>query len=209
MGIILQGILGGFSGKVGPVVGAKWKDIDYMRSYVIPSNPQTVDQTTQRDKFKKCVLYGRDLLGSLLQPYWDMFYSNMSGFNAWISNNLNLLDGSKQLTASAIMSKGTLEGVSAVTATYATASGEVELTWDGTIFGNGETTDLCRLVVYDKANEDLYFFGGIFTRADENFVATIKIGLTATGVIAYLFFTRGTGSELVVSDSIGDVCAAP
>jgi hypothetical protein len=31
MGIIKQGILGGFSGKVGNVVGGTWKGIDYMR----------------------------------------------------------------------------------------------------------------------------------------------------------------------------------
>ena len=31
MGTIKQGILGGFSGKVGTVVGASWKGITYMR----------------------------------------------------------------------------------------------------------------------------------------------------------------------------------
>ena len=42
MGKISQGILGGFSGKVGNVVGGNWKGIDYMR--VRPAsvaNPQT------------------------------------------------------------------------------------------------------------------------------------------------------------------------
>ncbi len=32
MGTISKGILGGFSGKVGTVVGGSWKGIDYMRS---------------------------------------------------------------------------------------------------------------------------------------------------------------------------------
>lgn len=36
MGTIKQGILGGFSGKVGNVVGASWKGIDYIRS--LPSS---------------------------------------------------------------------------------------------------------------------------------------------------------------------------
>ena len=42
MGTISKGILGGFSGKVGTVIGGNWKGIDYMRS--IPasvSNPRT------------------------------------------------------------------------------------------------------------------------------------------------------------------------
>ena len=45
MGIIKKGILGGFSGKVGNVVGASWKGIDYIRS--LPStvrNPRTPRQ---------------------------------------------------------------------------------------------------------------------------------------------------------------------
>lgn len=32
MGTIKQGILGGFSGKVGNIVGASWRGIDYIRS---------------------------------------------------------------------------------------------------------------------------------------------------------------------------------
>ena len=32
MGTISKGILGGFSGKVGTVIGGNWKGIDYMRS---------------------------------------------------------------------------------------------------------------------------------------------------------------------------------
>lgn len=48
MGKINQGILGGFSGKVGNVIGGNWKGIDYMR--VKPAsvaNPQTEGQVNQ------------------------------------------------------------------------------------------------------------------------------------------------------------------
>ena len=52
MGKIKKGILGGFSGKVGNVVGASWKGIDYIRS--MPTNmknPRTKGQMEQRSKF--------------------------------------------------------------------------------------------------------------------------------------------------------------
>lgn len=52
MGVISQGILGGVSGKVGNVVGASWKGIDYLR--IKPSNvanPRTEGQVSQRTKF--------------------------------------------------------------------------------------------------------------------------------------------------------------
>jgi hypothetical protein len=51
MGTIKQCILGGFSGKVGTVIGASWKGINYMRS--IPQhvkNPRTAGQVSRRSK---------------------------------------------------------------------------------------------------------------------------------------------------------------
>ena len=53
MGVITKGILGGFKGKVGTIVGANWKGIDTVRS--MPSsvaNPRTSGQMLNRGKFK-------------------------------------------------------------------------------------------------------------------------------------------------------------
>ena len=53
MGTIKQGILGGFSGKVGTVVGSTWKSINYMRALAVSiHNPNTVKQQCQRGKFR-------------------------------------------------------------------------------------------------------------------------------------------------------------
>ena len=52
MGIINQGILGGFSGKVGPIVGFHWKSKYYIRARAAKvSNPRTPKQQEQRGKF--------------------------------------------------------------------------------------------------------------------------------------------------------------
>ena len=52
MGKIKQGILGGFSGKVGTVVGGAWKGIDYMRSLATSiSNPKSPAQVAVRSNF--------------------------------------------------------------------------------------------------------------------------------------------------------------
>ena len=49
MGTITQGILGGFSGKVGTVIGASWKGISYMRGQAQHvKNPRTAAQTYNR-----------------------------------------------------------------------------------------------------------------------------------------------------------------
>lgn len=52
MGTIKQGILGGFSGKVGTAIGSSWKGISYMRGRAQSvKNPRTEGQMEQRSKF--------------------------------------------------------------------------------------------------------------------------------------------------------------
>ena len=209
MGKILSGILGGFSGKVGPVVGASWKGIQYMRTYVVPANPKSAGQTSQRTSFTAAVALARDLLSTLINVYWDPFVSGMSGFNRWIQVNLPLLDVTDKLTVNNKMTLGTLEGVSLATGTYATGDGETIVVWDETINGNGALTDSVGLVVYDEANDNLSVFTPAITRDDETITVTFTTGLTATDVLVYLFFYRGTGATFIVSDSTADICAAP
>ena len=56
MGKIKKGILGGFSGKTGTVVGGSWKGIEYMRSLATSvANPNTSAQITVRSNFKTIV----------------------------------------------------------------------------------------------------------------------------------------------------------
>jgi hypothetical protein len=209
MGVILQGILGGFSGKVGPVVGASWKGIQYMRAYVTPANPNSPGQATQRTSFAVMVALARDVLSTLINTYWDPFVSGMSGFNRFIQVNIGTLDVSDKLTITSKMSLGTLEGVPSITGTYNTGTGETIITWSQTVYGNGALTDSVGVVTYDQANDDLTVFTPVTTRDDETISVTARASLTATAVIAYLFFYRGTGETFVVSDSVADICAAP
>ncbi len=52
MGTIKQGILGGFSGKVGTVIGSSWKGISYMKGRAQSiKNPKTAAQVMQRNFF--------------------------------------------------------------------------------------------------------------------------------------------------------------
>lgn len=89
MGKIKQGILGGFSGKVGKVVGGSWKGIDYMRG--IPSsiaNPQTEGQVTQRNKFGACVALAKSVMDTVIRPVWNKKAVKMTGFNLFTKTNL-------------------------------------------------------------------------------------------------------------------------
>jgi hypothetical protein len=56
MGRFIKGILGGFSGKVGNIIGGNWKGISYMRSLAEPSKkPPTEQQLMQRARFAYAV----------------------------------------------------------------------------------------------------------------------------------------------------------
>lgn len=53
MGTYNKGILGAFSGKVGPVVGASWRGIEVLRSTPKKTSREpTENQLAQREKFK-------------------------------------------------------------------------------------------------------------------------------------------------------------
>lgn len=208
-GVILQGILGGFSGKVGPVVGGKWKDIDYMRGYVVPANPNTPPQQAVRAKFSALVASARLLLSTVLQPFWDPFLSSMSGFNSWISVNYDLSDVDGLIDETAIMARGTLETAPMTSSTYNTATGVCDLNFSDTITGNGLATDSVLGIVYDSVNDDFYFGGTGDTRASATIQITARTGLTESAVFFWVFCYRGTGSQLEVSDSSGVVSSAP
>lgn len=198
-GVITNGILGGFSGKVGPVVGGKWKDVDYMRSYVIPANPNTTGQQTVRARFSALVAYAKAVLPTLLQTYWDPFYSGMSGFNAFIKENYSELAVNDVIDTSCVMSKGSLEKAAAFTVAQISGT-NLTLTWNGAISGNGLGTDTAHLVVWKSVNNSLKLFTTSLTRTDNGGVVVVDSGTTEDD-IAFLFFSRGTGASFVVSDS--------
>lgn len=91
MGKIKQGILGGFNGTTGSVVGASWKGIAYMRGKAQSiKNPRTVAQQRNRGRFG----YVSDLMSKALSVV-NMGYleglTKKSPFNAAVQENLPLL----------------------------------------------------------------------------------------------------------------------
>ena len=90
MAIIKRGILGGFSNKIGNVVGTSWKGISVMRS--LPQsvhNPKTELQEEQRTNFAVASKLGSQLLDAVIKPFWDKRAIRMSGYNLWVQKNLD------------------------------------------------------------------------------------------------------------------------
>ena len=113
MGTIKQGILGGFNGKVGTVVGSSWKGITYMRGQAQHvKNPRTAGQIYSRTAFK-AVSAALSPIASTLRLTFAKSAGKMSAFNKAVSENYKKAivdqDGTPVVDYSKlILSKGTL-----------------------------------------------------------------------------------------------------
>lgn len=71
MGKIKSGILGGFNGKVGSVIGASWKGISYMRGIAQSiKNPKTDAQVVQRNFFTEITALTAQLSEDQLKTFF-------------------------------------------------------------------------------------------------------------------------------------------
>ena len=129
MGTIKQGILGGFSGKVGTVVGASWKGISYMRGQAQHvKNPRTAAQTYNRAALQLITDTLRPIIPTLRMTFAKSA-GKMSEFNKAVQINYKkaivnqdsqpVVDYSKL-----ILSKGTLKRFSYLLITDESFSGE-------------------------------------------------------------------------------------
>lgn len=150
MGVIKRGILGGFSGKIGNVVGSSWKGIAVIKSLPLSvANPQTTSQTTQRSKFANMVAVASALLSFLVKPFWDRYASQMSGYNAFIQANI---DDMPSDTAGPfedmILSEGPMTPLTGVSCAQVGVTAEFTVSYDDTTAG-----------AYQSADDIIYIFG--------------------------------------------------
>ena len=172
MGIIRRGILGGFSGKVANVVGSSWKGIAVMRALPLSvTNPKTVGQVEQRSAFSIISKFASSILTTWVKPLWDRSAQSMSGYNAFIQQNVDIVKADKILNIENLtMSKGKL-GVTAVEATIGSATRQITIEWDALPSGSYQmSTDRLYLLVFDKDNKLIASSSGTASRADESLI---------------------------------------
>jgi len=158
MGTIKQGILGGFSGKVGTVIGGNWKGIDYMRGKAASvSNPKTEAQLDQRARFGAALKFLQPLT-SFIRVGFKNYAVKMTAFNSAMSYNLNnaLAGGYPDYFidyASALVSRGVLPG--ALNPLVQTSTpGQVDFAWqDNSQDANASANDKVLLVVFNPAKQ--------------------------------------------------------
>jgi Family of unknown function (DUF6266) len=171
MGTISKGILGGFSGKVGNVVGGNWKGIDYMRSKAARRNfKPTQPQLEQQLKFALAVRFIQTFTALVEMSFGD-FAVRKTGFNSAVSYTLkNAVTGTYPVFniqfADVLVSRGDLPNVLAPAVTVAAGS---LVTWawtDNSGVGIARPTDKALLVVHCPAlNQSIYTTGSALRSA--------------------------------------------
>lgn len=198
MGVLQGGILGTMTGRVGPVVGMEWKGKNTVRRHVIPANPNTSAQQSQRALFAAVVGFARLVLDSIIHKYWEAINPSVGGYAAFMSENL-LAMTSPTTWNLAILSKGSLEGLGAVSAVY--SGGNCTISWNATPTGNGLATDKVVALVFDTANNVVFLHDAAEVRDDGTAILAIGTGRTAANLKAYAFAYRTEGENLLISDS--------
>lgn len=212
MGRIEKGILGGFSGTVGTVVGGTWKGISYMRS---KRNSTTTSfsplQLDQQAKFSTTIKFLQPMT-SLLSISFREYAVKMTGFNNAMSYTMkNAITGTYPTYeidyATALVSRGDLPNA---IAPAATATGdEVFYTWTPNVgIGKAAATDKAILVVYCPARQQC-----IYTTigADRSTgAATINVApFNGEDVHTYIAFIAANGKDMSNSFYTGDLAIGP
>ena len=144
MGKFEVGVLGNFDGKIGTVVGAKWKGIEYMRHKGRKSKkPPTAAQLEQQAKFKCVIRFVNAMTNVLSVGYPDLLKKTAlnQAFSDIYAKALNGTYPSFSLDYSKVsISKGVLHNANAPVASAA-GNGVIKFSWNDNSDGNVANAD--------------------------------------------------------------------
>lgn len=202
MSVLRSGILGHMSGKVAGVVGGKWKDKSYLREYVIPANPNTTPQQTQRSKMRGCVEFCKGAVGQIFNKYVDKFQKSMSGFNYCIAQNIATFDGTPVWTGVKI-TFGKLWPATMLT--YAKVSGDIVITWDPASVGNnGAATDKVYAACYNIITKVWYFAAAEVARSTGTISVPVVLASSPSSYIVFCFAAKYSVTSPTLLEMVSD-----
>jgi hypothetical protein len=209
MGTFEKGILGGFSGKVGTVIGGNWKGIDYMRSKSSRRNSNPTEaQLAQQIKFGMCIRFVQSMSG-LVEFSFRNYAIKKTGINSALSYTLmNAVAGTYPtyniVYSNVLVSRGDLPNVLAPAVTSGAGS-ILTFSWtDNSGVGVAKATDQAILAAYCPAfNQCIYTTGSANRSAltDDLNLATFSGQIVET----YIGFISEDGRNIASSIYTGQV----
>lgn len=197
MGIVNL-IKGKWDGKVGQLVGSKWKDKATLRSYAIPSNPNTQGQQTTRKGFGDVSKFVA-LFADQIKALSALNTRSMTVRNAILSLNKDMVSAGTLDPANLKISRGGLPAVNTFAATASVGDNKVTATW-AMVSGSTITAKaLVVVVVVDKTANAAY------VGSAKNEAGTLEIQGTfnaANNLDCYAYLLDFRGSAKVGSVSV-------
>jgi hypothetical protein len=193
MGEIRKGILGGFSGKVGTVIGANWRGKDIMRSLPKKSGRiATEQQELQRAKFA-LVAHFLTPLADVIRNYYGQGQGLKSRRNLAMSYHITdaitgnfpdlMIDYER-----VVLTKGDLLGPQDITSTAA-ADTKINFEWaDNSNQGTAKPTDKLLVVVYNPAKDLFEVRENVADRNATMAEVTLPANFTGDTVVCYVSF---------------------
>ena len=196
MGIVNL-IKGKWDGKVGQLVGSKWKDKATLRSYAVPSNPNTQGQQTTRKGFGDVSKFVA-LFSDQIKALSPLNTRSMTVRNAILALNKDMVAAGTLNPANLKISRGGLPAVNTFAATASVADDKVTASW-AMVSGSTITNKaLVVVVVVDKTANAAY----VGSARNEAGTLEIQGTFSATNNLdcyAYLLDFRGSAKVGSVS----------
>ena len=195
MARISKGILGGFSGKVGTVVGANFRGKDIIRSVPKKSDRKPTEaQALQQAKFKLVIQFLQPL--KVIQT---KYFGQSSGVKSKVNlaasymleNAILVVAEIPQLIFNKILiTKGELAGFQNPDVTPA-AGRVLDFTWeDNSLQGNAKATDVANVVCYNEILNEFQVFNTAATRADGAAQVTLPGYFGGLDVQVWIYFNN-------------------
>lgn len=208
MAIMSEGILGGFRGKIGTVVGVSSGDKFYMRSLPRKRKKAGPKELSNRAKFK-LVLDHLEPIKDLVKAGFKDHYTKTGGYRAAFSYNRKYAvagDGTGFYISpeSFRFSGGDLPG--AVDPGIIIADEMLEITWAYSSDAGGSHSDQLMILLYDPANSGTVtkIFDGPF-RAAGNFSMPVPETMKGREADLYIAFVAADRSAQSNSQYLGRV----
>lgn len=196
MAIIKRGILGGFSGRVGNVVGSSWKGISVLR--VMPlsvGGETTVKQAEQRGAFSIISKFASSILTVWVKPLWDRHAQRMSGYNAFIQQNIASVKAHEELVLTDLKFSDGRLGVTAITGAGTENFKDMAVVWDKNPQGDYQMpSDLAYTLWLSAEGKLKGYSAGEVKRSEGNVVMMTLNEDAVAGDVVVLAFRREDGS---------------
>lgn len=186
----LNVIKGKWDGKVGELVGAKWKNVSTLRSYSKPSNPNTDAQQTVRGVFKSITSFVA-LFADFIKYSTSLDTRGQSVRNAIIKNNKAQIDAGTFDKATLLVNKGGLPNVTAFTLGTATAGSDLTATFTAPAATNITAKAKIVAVAVDEDNK-IAGFGSALLSSGSLTIEMKPIASSTVDVYYWIIDWRGT-----------------